>query len=398
MIYRHKTLWAVALLGLGVLALWLLPSLQPEAEKMQEAEAPPFVTATPIAFSSMHLMVSSYGFVQPRYETDIVSQVQGNIVYLSPKFMRGGLVKKGEVLVKIDDRDYQSLLVEAEADLAKAQADLALELARSKVAKAEWENITNKKPSSLGLRHPQLAHEMARLRGSEALLSRARNNLLRTKISAPFDGLVANRAQGLGAYVGAGTVLGTVMSTDVAEVRLPLAGKNLKHLADSGRGAGIGAEVTLASEFLGESVTWRGEVVREEGLIDRKSRMSYLVAEIADPYKTANPGESAVAPLRFGTYVNAKIQGVFLEKAAVVPEHLVRDGRIAIMSKSETLEYIPVEVVKRDGDRVVINGDLQNGDLMITTALSYPVEGMRLRLLEVGYDGSGTRAVGQNLQ
>lgn len=230
--HLYKTLWAIVILAIGVAPLWVFQPLSsesqatlPEAGSREERTA---VAVEPIEFYSLRLHVSSQGFVEPRYQTDITSQVQGTLAYFSPNFLRGGFVTKGEVLVKLDDKDYRSFLVEAEAELAKIRADLELEQARGQAAKEEWRNINEKPPNGLALRRPQRRHQKARLKAAQAAFDRAQNKLERTTIRAPYDGLVTARTQGLGAYVSAASVLGTVMSTEVAEIRLPLADGDAK--------------------------------------------------------------------------------------------------------------------------------------------------------------------------
>jgi RND family efflux transporter MFP subunit len=317
--------------------------------------------------------------VSPKYQTEMVSQVNGEIVYLSETFVKGGFVKQGDVLAKIDPSDYDSALLDAQATLASAKAALVQERANAKVAEKEWAQITNGTPTALSLRKPQLAQEIAHQKSAEAGLQRAQRDLERTVIRAPYDALIASREIGLGSYVSKGSSIGSMLNTDKAEVRLPLADKEIRYLHNKG----IDAQVSLSGNFAGTEQHWQGQIVRSEGVVDSKSRMTYLVAEVIDPYGLKTTGiNKAQGELRYGTYVTAKINGTHAGNVAVVPRHLIVNGQVAILDAEKTLRYKSVNIIRQQGANVVIAEGLENGISLITSALDYPVEGMKLKLPE----------------
>ncbi|TKB47206.1 efflux RND transporter periplasmic adaptor subunit [Thalassotalea mangrovi] len=350
---------------------------KPPEEKPQE-DVVPIVAVKDVTLGSLSLDVSSYGVMQPKYETQLIAQVSGQIVKLSDTFVRGGFVEKGELLAQIDPSDYEAALVDAEATLASAQAALELEKAQGKVAEREWQRIKDTSPTELSLRKPQLAQEMARVKAAEAAVKRARRNLQRTKIVAPYDALVADRNVGLGAVVGMGNPMGTVMSIANGEIRLPVANNQLRFLKNQG----VGSSVTLTSDQAASGQSWQGKVVRSEGVIDNQSRMSYLVVEVTDPYAL----QQQKSPLKFGTYLNASIDGIKVEDAALVPRHLVLDQQVAIMNGDDALEYRQVNILRQQGKSVVVDQGLNNGDRIITSALDYPLAGMKLAILSDDVD------------
>ncbi len=343
-------------------------------EEKEAVDNTPLVAVKQVELKPMTFEVSSYGVVNAKYETELVSQVNGEIVFLSDTFVRGGFVKKGEVLAKIDSSDYDADLIDAEASLASARATLVQEKAFGKVAEEEWKRIKDGEPTELSLRKPQLAQEIARLNSSEAGLKRALRNVERTTIKAPYDALIESRNIGLGSYVSMGTPLGKVLSTHKAEIRLPLADKEIQYLIDKGRNS----DVTLVADLGGTKQEWSGKIVRSEGVIDSRSRMTYLVAEVIDPYGLS----SAKTELRYGTYVTANIAGTQAGDVAVMPRHLVVNGQIAILDEDKKLSYKTVNVIRQFGAEVVISEGLTQGMQVITSALDYPVEGMQLALPE----------------
>ncbi|MCL1065624.1 efflux RND transporter periplasmic adaptor subunit [Shewanella olleyana] len=362
----------IGIIGVGVLITGLLVSMQKPPEEKPPVDNTPLVSVETINYKPMKFTVSSYGVVNAKYHTELVAQVSGEITYLSDSFVKGGFIKKGDVLARIDPSDYESALLDAQANLASAKATLVQEKANAQVAEREWAEITDSKPSDLSLRKPQLAQEIAKLKSAEAGLLRAQRNLERAIIRAPYDALIGSRNIGLGAYVSNGSPIGLVYSTDKAEVRLPLADKEMQYLDRKG----ANAKVTLVGNFAGEKQEWVGTIVRSEGVIDSKSRMTYLVAEIDDPYGLKKDHKE----LRYGTYVTAHIGGTHAGQVAVVPRHLIVNGLVATMDSDKKLRYLPVNIIRQDGSNVIISSGLEDGMNIITSALDYPVEGMTVAL------------------
>ncbi|WDD99540.1 efflux RND transporter periplasmic adaptor subunit [Thalassomonas actiniarum] len=360
----------ILLAGVGLMAG--LSNMKKPPEEKPEVDTTPIVAVEDINVTPLTLEVASYGIVQPKYETELVAQVSGQIVELSEAFLRGGQVKKDQLLARIDPSDYEAALIDAQATMASARSALETERAQGKVAEQEWKRITDSSPTELSLRKPQLAQELARVKAAQAAVLRAKRNLERTEIRAPYDAMIDSRNIGLGSFVGVGTQVGKVLGTDTAEVRLPVADNQLQFLA----GQGVHAKVILNGVFAGQERQWPATIARSEGVVDNKSRMSYLVAEINDPYALTGNSE----PLRFGAYVNASIQGIEIAHAAIVPRYLVNEGRVAILDNESLLRYVDLEIARQDGANVVVSNGLKQGDRLIVSALDFPVDGMKLAL------------------
>jgi RND family efflux transporter MFP subunit len=371
---KKQIILPIAVLLVGVGGFAAMSAMKKPPEEKAEVDNTPLVAIQQVEMNPMTFSVGSYGVVKAKYETELVSQVYGEIVFLSNAFVRGGFVKKGDVLAKIDPSDYDADLIDAEANLASARATLVQERAFGKVAEEEWKRIKDGVPTELSLRKPQLAHEIAKLNSSEAGLKRALRNVERTIIKAPFDALIESRNIGLGSYVSQGTAVGKLLSTDHAEIRLPLADKEIQYLTNKGKDA----NVALIADLGGEKQQWLGKIVRSEGVIDSRSRMTYLVAEVIDPYGLKTDKNE----LRYGTYVTANITGNDAGEVTVLPRHLVVNGTIATLDEDKKLRYKPVNVIRQFGAEVVISEGLAPGMNVITSALDYPVEGMQLALPE----------------
>jgi len=372
---KKQIIVPIAILATGILLFVGFSAMKKPPEEKAKVDNTPIVAVEQVTVAPMTLTVDSYGIVKPKYETELVAQVSGQIVELSPTFVRGGVVSKGQLLARIDPNDYNAALIDAEADMASARAALEKERAQGQVAEREWKRITNTSPTELSLRKPQLAQELARVKSAQASVLRAKRNLERTEIRAPYDAMIDSRNIGLGSFVGTGNMLGKLLGTDIAEVRLPVADNQLQFLI----GNGVNSQVQLKGSFAGVDTLWQAQIARSEGVIDNKSRMSYLVAEINDPY-SLNVKDDAKSPLRFGSYVNAEIIGLELSQATLIPRYLVNDGRVAILDNESKLHYATIDIVRQEGANVVVDNGLINGDQLIVSALDYPVDGMKLML------------------
>ena len=376
-----QILLPVLILGGGYWLARDITASPPKAEKSPPAGA----RATPVDIETLRLrdyqvVLDSYGVVEPRTQTTLIPQVSGVIAQVSDAFRSGGYFDKGEVLVRIDDSDYRIAVKDAEAPLLKARAVLAEEQARAKQALDDWNTLERKtKPSPLVLRKPQVEAAKAELLAAEARLQRARLDLQRTRIVAPYDGRVQSTDSDVGQYVTAGTRLADIFSTAVLEVRLPLNHQQLqyvdlpeRHLNDEQ--VKPLAEAVFSVEQGGKQWDYAGKIVRTESQIDSDTRQLFVVAEIDAPF-----ANSERPLLKIGQFVDAGIRGHRLRDVFVIPRRLLLQGDEVLLAAGGAVERRPVSVVWRDARDAVIDDGLQDGELLIVTALGDAVSGMRIK-------------------
>lgn len=352
-------------------------------EKKVETSAAVLVDALPASRESLNLSITSQGTVLPRTETVLVTEVAGKIIDVSPNFVAGGFFRKGEVLLQIDPSDYATAVKRAQANLASRQAQFADQEARSQQAMKDWSNLGRQgEPSDLTLRKPQLAEALAAVQAAEADLQKAERDLTRTRITLPYDGLVRTKQVDIGQYVGPGTPLGVTFSIATAEIRLPLASRDLAFLQlpsatdmdNSNR-----PQVILSAEASGISGQWQAEIIRTEGVVDEASRVIYAVAQIVDPYAVL--GESTQPELKIGTFVRARIQGLRAENVIVLPRAVLRANDTVLVANPERkLEIRNVVVLRAEPQTVYISSGIEAGEMVISTAMDAPIPGTLLTI------------------
>jgi RND family efflux transporter MFP subunit len=369
--------------GAGALGAWAMYMSRSQPETREPEVIVPLVRVRDVVLQDLEMSVWSQGTVSPRTESVLVPEVAGRIIDVSRTFVSGGFFEADDVLLRIDPHDYRQAVVQARARVTQAQLRLAQEEAEADVAAEEWAEIGEGEATPLTLHLPQLADAEAAREGARAELEKARRNLARTEIRAPYVGRVRQKNVDVGQYVAPGTPLATVYAVDFAEVRLPLPDRQLAFLdlplvyrGDEERGKG--PRVILRSEFAGKTFQWQGRIVRTEGEIDRQSRMVHAVAQVADPY--ARGAEEGRPPLAAGMFVEAEILGETVENAAVLPRSVLRsDGRVLIVDDQSRLRFREVKVLQTREDQVIIGSGLSAGERVCLSPLAVVTDGMLVR-------------------
>ncbi|MEM7480789.1 MAG: efflux RND transporter periplasmic adaptor subunit [Acidobacteriota bacterium] len=366
----------------GVLAAVLIARAKPEVEKVSSTSPPPLVETVSAERTAARLDVTSQGTVMPHTETTLVAQVAGRVEWVSPSFAEGGFFGRGDLLLRLERADYELALSQAEAMVAQAASRLELATAEAEVAREEWRELGNGEANALVLRKPQLAEARAALAAAEANLEKAQLDLRRTRITAPFTGRVAGRQVDLGQFVAPGTPLAAIFGTEVAEVRLPVSQSDLEFL-DISLGAATGDDgpaVRLKANLAGEAAEWPARVVRTGGAIDARTRMIDLIAQVDDPFRRRAGGEGDPA-LPMGLFVGAEIAGRAADGVFLLPRAALREGeRMMVVEGGDTLAFRQVEVARTQGETVIVESGLEDGDAVVVSPLVTAVDGMKVRI------------------
>ena len=328
--------------------------------------------------------VNTQGAVTPRTESNLVSEVSGQIVEVASNYVAGGFFRKGELLLRIDPRNYQSALKSAQANVARVQTQVAKENALANFALDDWKTLRDLNASTgpisdLALRKPQLAEAIAESISAEAALEKAQEDLNRTSIRAPYDGMVQEKRADVGQYVNTGSQLALIFATDYAEIRLPITQRELALIdLPSADGSSLPLPVTLTSRVGTILHTWQGLIVRSEGVFDSASRVLYVVAQVEDPYnQSGRNGEL----LRIGTFVTASIQGRFGGALFTIPRHALQRGEtLWIIDERQKIYPRDVQIVSTDEEYAYVDGGLVNGDRYTITPIDQPLPGMPVRV------------------
>ncbi len=389
---NKKVLLPLVLLVVGMVATVVVIRSAPEIETEPPVRLAPLVEVMAAATTVLDLEVESQGEVQPRTQADLISEVAGRVVWVAPSFEDGGFFSGGDLLLRLDGRDYEVFLASAEAQLAQARVRLVREQAEAEVALEEWQDLGEGEAGPLVLREPQLAEARANVQAAEATVAKARLDLERTEIRAPFDGRLREKRADVGQFVNRGAPLAQIYSVDFAEIRLPVSSDDLAFLDLPLNGRADDRDwppVRIEADFAGRLRKWEGRLVRAEGEIDFNSRMVYLVARVEDPYGTRRRRDEGAMPLAVGMFVHAYIRGRTVEDVVVVPRSAMRSDDTLAIEEASRLRLRQVEVLRRGEDHVVIGSGVTAGEHVCVSPLDGFVEGMEVRTSPVESSGLG---------
>jgi len=382
---------AVGVVGTTVVMMGAMQAAAPKPEKKESVvEAMPVLTVLARA-ERVNLKVHSQGEVVARSKVNLASEVGGRIGYISPSFLPGGAFKKGDVLIKLDPREYELRVTQAEAAVAQARTSLSREQSEAEIARINANELGIDGVSDLALRKPQVDEAEARLAAAEASLDEARLNLSRTVIRAPFSGRVKDKAVDLGAFIVPGGTLAQIYSSDVVEVPLSLTDADISKLA-----LGIGFEetksqkgpmVTLSAIVGGEHHEWSGRITRTDSAFDSKTRVLFSYVEVEDPY---GKGADSGVPLAVGLYVDAEIEGLAIENSIVIPRTALRGtDKVFVVNEDESMEIRQVNIASSTREKVVITGGLKAGEIVITSPVKGAADGMKVKPVESAARNAG---------
>jgi len=376
---RMKQKWFKGILPLVILAIGFggMSAIKASGEKdvdKEPVDVRPTVKIETAIAEDYQVRITSYGEVSPLESTMISAQVSGEVLTWHPNFVPGGLVLRGDTLFTIELDTYEAALLQAEADLSLAKANLIEEQAKAVVAKRE---AKGRKVSDLYLRKPQMLGAQSSVKSSQSRLKIAQRDLDNCAIKAPYDALVISRDLGVGQYVNKGSQVGELYNIETAEVSFPIAGFDREFLPTD-----ITQQIATISTKGYNTIVRKGIVSRDLGIIDQSTRMSQLVVRIEDPYAL----KSSLPVLKFGHYVEVSFAGRTLNQVYRLPQELVNNRIIWLLDENQEMQPQRVEILREEGAYFLISEGLNNQDTLILTLPEYPQKGMKVKIAEPAED------------
>ena len=351
------------------------------------------------------VVIKATGTVVPSKEVIIKPQVTGEIVWISPACVPGKFVEKGDILFKIDSQQYKMAVENQKGIVAKATFDINLEKGRQIVAQREWQLVGSKNKhlaaEGLALRKPHLATVQASLKSAKRALSRAQLDVTRCTIRAPFKGVVTDKFSDQGQIVSAASQLLKLVSRESFWVYATVPVSQIDKLAQNpsphnslqnqknqskqnilsdkrSSGSkpinynGVKARVI---EVLGErTIVKEGLVLNVLPDLQQDGRLARVLIEVKDPL------ESSHLPLLLHSYVNVEIEAKPFADSYLIPRRALREGdRLWVIDENKQLQFKKVKILWRKESEVIVREGIEENDAVITSLISSPVPGMKLR-------------------
>ena len=404
-----------AILGASVYAVILINQTEPTAQKIDRVrKSAALVETVTVQRGDFAPRLVVLGSVRPAQDISLSPRVGGQVVEISPGFIPGGMVRKGELLLRIDPADFENQVSIRKSELAQVNASREIEQARQRLAKKELQMLegsigeTNR---ALVMREPQIASIEAEVDAAEASVERARLDLQRTRVIAPFDAQVLSRSVNVGSQVGAGDDLGRLVGVGEYWVIASVPIRNLRWiqfpemdrqeiLPDPDSEAAqskpesqpdphpsgidpdddhVGSSVVLKNDDAwGPGVHRQAHVSGMLGTLDQQTRMARVLITVNDPLGLENDAP----PLILESLVELEIEGVPISDVIRLSREYVRDQDTVWVMHDGKLQIRDVEIEFRDAEFAYIRSGLEDGEVVVTTTLATVAEGVGLRRVE----------------
>ena len=349
------------------------------------------VKAMNVLVQDTPLTLEYAGSVKGKDEVKVQARVSGNV---TDKYIKGGqYVSAGQALYKIDDRNYRAALLQAQANLAQAQAtynNALIDLQRNEqllAAAAVSEQVVT-------TQRAQVAAYQANVDAMAALVQQAQQNLDDTVVYAPMSGKLAVDDVAVGTYAAAGnTKLVTIGSSNPIFVQFSISeGEYLKYVGASVvPGQALPSKTVQIALSDGSVYPIEGSIVEVDRAMQDNSGSLIIKAQFDNP-------DGVLVP---GMFARAKLTGDTLKGAILVPERAVQQllGKsfVMIVGEDGKSKAQNVELGSKVGSYCIVDKGLTGKEQVIVEGLTSLTEGMDLSITEVKPEDMGFSLTASNL-
>jgi RND family efflux transporter MFP subunit len=374
-----KFLIAALLTGSGLLVSGLVLTGKPApVANVPPEPLRPVVSVLRAQPSEISLAVNTQGTVEARRRINLVAEVAGKVSTVSERFEEGAFFDQGDVLLQLEQADYEFAIARAQSQVAAAEQRLAEERGRNRQAKREWRELGTVEANALFLRQPQMKAAEAALKASVADLSAAQLALSRTEIRAPFSGRIESKRADLGQYIAPGAAVAEIYATDIVDVALPLNDSQLAALKlPMNANVALGIPVILSTAFGGREWQWQAQIRRVQAVVDRQSRTVNAIAEVLQPFESEISGRPPLTP---GMFVRAEIPTPPIPNLVQLPASALRsDNTVLVVGTGEKLVRQPVTVQRRTEQWAWVSG-LTEGSRIVRAQTGLLVVGLTVEV------------------
>jgi multidrug efflux system membrane fusion protein len=344
---------------ISIACLSLAACEEPKSEASPYANMPPpSVTVETISSRLINEWEVFTGRLESEESVDLRSRVSGYIQHVVLK--EGALVKEGDLLFSIDDRELKIEVKRLEAQLVSAQAQIDLAVRNLDRAKSlkETNSISQ---SQLEVNNTQLIKARSDYDNVQAELENARLSLSFTQVTAPISGRVSNANITSGNYVTAGQqILTSIVSVDRVHAYFDVDEQTFTGLSALRSSLGSSSPVIAEMQLLGEDgFNHQGEVDFIDNKLDPNTGVIRLRAVFKNKEYEFIPGMFARIKLR----VQENVSRMLLDERAISTD--LSHKYVLVVGENNIVEYRPVELGKRMGELRVVTSGLNEGDVVI---------------------------------
>ncbi len=322
------------------------------------------------------------GRVAPEVEVNIVPKIPGRIASISVDI--GDRVRKGQVLVRLEDAELVAALRSAEAGLAVAEANARIAAAALEDARRNLERMRQLYEagavSQQQLEQAQLNYERAaagvadaQVKQAQAAVESARLQLANAVLTSPIDGVVTGRYADPGALAGTSQPVLTVADIDSVQVQISVTGDDVNKIR-------VGQEVKVSVPAAGGR-EFKGEIARISPAADPRTRLYTVEIAVLNPDHSLKPGMFARVELT----TDVRTDAVRVPQEAVV----TKDGeKVVFVVEGGRARERRLKLGISDGRYVEVISGVRPGDVVVVAGQDFLTDGTAVAVGDTGR-GSG---------
>ncbi len=317
---------------------------------------------------NINYRINGFGRIYPVKSVTLIPEVQGKIIYVNKKFNEGEFFKKNEVILKIDDRDYKINLKIEEAKLKSLLEDLKIEEAKSisatKELKTAYKLINEIDNRSIYIieRKPYIKKIKEEINATKERIKKAKLDLNRTVIRAPFNCIITKKYVDLGGYVSPGIKIADIVLSGNYYVRGNIVLSDLKYLKDKNAAAYVYFQN-------GNLMKARLKYIEKE--LDKKGMMVKIILSLI-PKNDNN--------VFLYDYVTFDIIGKELRNIFRINRRGLRENDTVWLVENGYLKIKKVNIIFKDL-KYAYTFDLNENDEIIITNLSSVTDGIKVKVI-----------------
>lgn len=423
-----RTAMCIGVLVFAALLVVLFMLFSPSPKRRSGSELVKVLKAVPVKLGNVELKLTGYGTVEPIQEVTLSSELKGRITMKSVDLKEGQLLKKGEILAKIEATDYEITLQKASAEVSRLRSELIqlnqyikdwkeelekeknilalcvsdyhrqLKLqrrgasAKKSVEAAQRIVVTQRKAlintqSNINQKSLQVAILQASLKSAIAQEKQASINLERSVIRSPFDGRLKTLYIDHGELATPGTKLFDIaddtkleipVSLDASEVAYAMgmikneSDKQYSNWFKIPENRKVQIQWTEGTDLC----IWEGRIERVKDFCAETRTVTFIVR----PVKFLK-GSSGYFPLLSGMFCKVSFSGIILKNAATASWLAVQlDGNAYVINREGRLEQRKIKVFPTKSEEAIIYNGLKTGDFLVVQRLPRGlIIGMKVR-------------------
>ena len=345
------------LIVVAVVFLAALPKLGLLGKKNKEAAASNATTASALQVevfvakaAPLDTKLIITGSILANESLELKSEVSGKITNIN--FKEGSMVKKNELLVQINDEEIRAQL---EKQRYNQKLNTSIEFRQRQLLKKE------------ALSQEEYDNALNRLNTTISDIKLLEAQLQKTKVIAPFDGVIGLRYVSTGAYISPTTVIATLYNNSPAKIEFAVPSRYSSKIS-----TGEKIRFTIENDT---SKVFDGTVYAIEPRIDPETRTLKLRALADNVQGLLIPGQFVKVDLILGTNANA----ILVPSEAIIPE---QNGQKLFVVTNGTARELNVQAGVRTNRELEIVSGLKAGDSVITTGILQLRPGMRVEVVK----------------